>query len=255
MQHKEGYVKHNIANGIATVEFYHPASNSLPAAILKDLAKTINDIGIDDRVKVIVLRSGGSSVFCSGASFDELMAIENEAQGKEFFSGFANVINTMRHCHKLIIVRIQGKAVGGGVGLISAADYSFATDNASVKLSELAIGIGPFVVGPAVARKIGNSAFSQLALDATSWRSADWAKRTGLYCEVHSTLGELDDAVGKLAEKLANSNPAAMAELKKIFWKGSEEWDTLLPMRATISGKLVLSDFTRNAISKFKKKD
>lgn len=255
MQHKEGHVTHSLDHGIATIEFFHPSSNSLPAAILNDLAKTINDIGIDDRVKVIVLKSGGDKVFCSGASFDELLAIQTEAEGTKFFSGFANVINAMRRCHKLIIARVQGKAVGGGVGLIAAADYVFAMDTASIKLSELAVGIGPFVVGPAVARKIGNSAFSQLAIDATEWRSAEWAKRTGLYAEVHSTTLGLDDSVAKLADKLAHSNPAAMSELKKIFWKGSEEWDTLLPARAAVSGKLVLSDFTRNAISKFKKKD
>lgn len=255
MQHKEGHVSYTLDHGIATIEFYHPASNSLPAAILTDLAKTINDIGIDDRVKVIVLKSGGDKVFCSGASFDELIAIQTETEGTQFFSGFAHVINAMRRCHKLIIARVQGKAVGGGVGLIAAADYVFAMDTASIKLSELAVGIGPFVVGPAVARKIGNSAFSQLAIDATEWRSAEWAKRTGLYAEVHATTLSLDDSVAKLADKLAHSNPDAMAELKKIFWKGSEEWDTLLTARAAISGKLVLSDFTRNAISKFKKKD
>lgn len=255
MQHKEGYVSHSIEHGIATIEFFHPSSNSLPAAILNDLAKTINDIGIDDRVKVIILKSEGEKVFCSGASFDELIAISNEAEGKAFFSGFANVINAMRRCHKFIIARVQGKAVGGGVGLVSAADYAIATDNAAVKLSELAVGIGPFVVGPAVERKVGPSAFSQLAIDATEWRSAEWAKRNRLYAEVYNTIQEVDDAVARLANKLAHSNPEAMAELKKVFWKGTENWDTLLTERAAVSGKLVLSDFTRNAINAFKKKD
>ena len=255
MQHKDGHVSHSIEHGIATIEFYHPASNSLPAAILNDLAKTINDIGIDDRVKVIILKSEGEKVFCSGASFDELIAISNEAEGKAFFSGFANVINAMRRCHKFIIARVQGKAVGGGVGLVSAADYAIATDNAAVKLSELAVGIGPFVVGPAVERKVGPSAFSQLAIDATEWRSAEWAKRNRLYAEVYNTIQEVDDAVARLANKLAHSNPEAMAELKKVFWKGTENWDTLLNERAAVSGKLVLSEFTRNAINSFKKKD
>jgi methylglutaconyl-CoA hydratase len=255
MQHKDGYVSHSIEHGIATIEFYHPASNSLPAAILNDLAKTINDIGIDDRVKVIILKSEGEKVFCSGASFDELIAINNEAEGKAFFSGFAHVINAMRRCHKFIIARVQGKAVGGGVGLVSAADYAIATDNAAVKLSELAVGIGPFVVGPAVERKVGPSAFSQLAIDATEWRSAEWAKRNRLYAEVYNTIQEVDDAVARLANKLAHSNPEAMAELKKVFWKGTENWDTLLNERAAVSGKLVLSEFTRNAIHSFKKKD
>ncbi|MDI9320827.1 MAG: enoyl-CoA hydratase/isomerase family protein [Phycisphaerales bacterium] len=255
MQHKEGYVTYTLDHGIAIIEFFHPASNSLPTAILNDLAKTVNDIGIDDRIKVIVLRSGGDKVFCSGASFDELMAISNEKDGTAFFSGFANVINAMRRCHKLIIARVQGKAVGGGVGLIAAADYAIACDAAAIKLSELAVGIGPFVVGPAVEKKVGPSAFSQLAIDATEWRSAEWGKRNRLYAEVHTTIHEVDDAVARLADKLAHSNPEAMSELKKIFWKGTEDWDKLLMERAAISGRLVLSNFTRNAIESFKKKN
>lgn len=254
MRHSEGYVNHEIEHGIATIEFFHPASNSLPSAILTDLAKNINDIGIDSRVKVIILRSAGEGAFCAGASFDELMSITTEAEGKKFFSGFAHVINAMRKCHKLIIGRVQGKAVGGGVGIIAATDYAIATESASVKLSELAVGIGPFVVGPAVERKIGVSGLSQLAIDATEWRSAEWGKRHGLYAEMYKTILGVDDAVATLAEKLAHSSPAAMAQLKKVFWQGTENWDTLLSERAAISGHLVLSDFTKNAINKFKSK-
>lgn len=254
MQHTDGYVRSEIDHGIATIEFFHPSSNSLPAAILNDLAHTINDIGIDNRVKVIVLRSAGERAFCAGASFDELIAIKTEAEGKQFFSGFANVINAMRKCHKFIIGRVQGKAVGGGVGVIAATDYAIAVDTAAVKLSELAVGIGPFVVGPAVERKIGVSGFSQLAIDATEWRSAEWAKKHGLYSETHANIFAVDDAVKNLAERLAHSNPEAMAQLKKAFWHGTENWDTLLAERAAVSGRLVLSDFTRNAINKFKTK-
>jgi len=255
MQHAEGgYVRHDIDHGIATIEFFHPSSNSLPGAILKDLARTINDLGIDATIKVIVLRSGGDKAFCAGASFDELTAIQTEAEGQEFFSGFAHVINAMRKCHKFIIGRVQGKAVGGGVGIIAATDYAIAKDDAAVKLSELAVGIGPFVVGPAVERKIGLSAFSQLAIDATEWRSAEWAKKNGLYAELHHSHDEVDDAVKSLADKLAHSNPEAIAQLKKVFWHGTEHWDSLLAERAAISGRLVLSDFTRNAIQSFKSK-
>lgn len=254
MQHAEGYVRSEIDHGIATIEFFHPSSNALPAVILEDLAKTINDIGIDDRVKVIILRSAGDKAFCAGASFDELVAISNDAEGKKFFNGFAHVINAMRKCHKLIIGRVHGKAVGGGVGLIAATDYAIATDSAAVKLSELAVGIGPFVVGPAVERKVGLSCFSQLAIDATEWRSAEWGKKHGLYAELHSNVEELDDAVKSLADRLAHSSPEAMWELKKVFWQGTDHWDTLLSERAAISGRLVLSSFTKNAISAFKAK-
>jgi methylglutaconyl-CoA hydratase len=226
----------------------------LPGAILNDLAKTINDIGIDERVKVIVLKSVGEKAFCAGASFDELVSIETKAQGLEFFSGFAKVINAMRKCHKFIIGRIHGKAVGGGVGIAAAVDYAIAVEEASVKLSELAIGIGPFVVGPAVERKMGLSSFSQLAIDATEWRSAEWAKKHGLYAEVHSSQSEMDDAIQSLAERLAQSSPQAMWELKKILWRDTETWETLLMERAAISGTLVLSDYTRNAIHKIKAK-
>jgi methylglutaconyl-CoA hydratase len=255
MQHSEGYVHSKIENGIGKIEFYHPSSNALPAAILADLAHTINDIGTDERAKVIVLKSGGQKAFCAGASFDELLEINDEVAGKQFFNGFALVINAMRKCHKFIIVKVQGKAVGGGVGLIAAADYAIALESASIKLSELAVGIGPFVVGPAVERKIGVAGFSQLAIDATEWRSADWARKHGLYSEIYSDMAGVDEAVFQLAGKLAHSNPEAMTQLKKIFWKGTEGWDELLSQRAVVSGKLVLSEFTRNAIHSFKKKN
>ena len=255
MQHKDGgYVRHELDHGIATIEFFHPSSNALPAALLTDLAKTINDVGADANVRVLVLRSAGDKAFCAGASFDELTAINSKEEGLKFFSGFAHVINAMRKCHKLIIGRVQGKAVGGGVGLIAATDYAIAMNDAAVKLSELAVGIGPFVVGPAVQRKMGASAFSQLAIDATGWRSAEWAKRHDLYSELHSTISDVDDAVHALADRLAHSSTEAMWEIKKIFWKGTENWDELLIERAAISGRLVLSDFTRAAIEKFKSK-
>ena len=253
-EHKDGYVTTELDHGIATVEFYHPASNSLPAKILFDLAKTIDKVGQDERVKVIVLRSAGSGAFCAGASFDELIAILNEKEGKKFFLGFASVINAIRKAHKFVIGRVQGKTVGGGVGLASACDYTIASDSAAIKLSELAIGIGPFVVGPAVERKLGTSCFSQLAIDATEWRNAEWAKKHGLYSEIYKTIAEVDDAVNNLADRLAHSNPEAMALLKKVFWQGTEHWDSLLDDRAALSGKLVLSTFTRNAIEKKKKK-
>ncbi|MFZ4753339.1 MAG: enoyl-CoA hydratase/isomerase family protein [Chitinophagaceae bacterium] len=249
-----GYVQTDLDHGIATIEFYHPSSNALPAQILGDLAKAIDKAGQDERVKVIVLRSAGKGAFCAGASFDELIAIQDEKQGLAFFSGFALVINAIRKAHKFVIGRVQGKAVGGGVGLASACDYTLATEGAAIKLSELAIGIGPFVVGPAVERKLGTSCFAQLAIDATEWRSAEWAKKHGLYAEMYKTTEELDDAVNRLADKLAHSNPEAMAMLKKVFWQGTDHWDKLLPERAAMSGKLVLSQFTRDAIEKFKKK-
>jgi methylglutaconyl-CoA hydratase len=250
----QGYVNTELDHGIATIEFFHPASNSLPAKILNDLAKAIEKAGQDERIKVIILRSAGTGAFCAGASFDELVAIQNEADGKKFFMGFANVINSIRKAHKFVIGRIHGKAVGGGVGLAAACDYSIAVESASVKLSELAVGIGPFVVGPAVERKLGTSCFAQLAIDATEWRSAEWAKKHSLYSELYKNTEELDDAVNHLADKLAHSNPEAMAMLKKVFWSGTEHWGSLLEDRAAMSGKLVLSSFTRNAIDKFLKK-
>lgn len=240
--------------GGAHIEFGHPLSNSLPGKILRKLAETITQAGKDDAVKVIVLRSEGSKAFCAGASFDELISIQDLQTGHVFFSGFAEVINACRKCPKLIIGRVQGKAVGGGVGLASAVDYCFATKNADIKLSELAVGIGPFVVGPAVERKMGLSAMSQLAINATAWKSAEWAKNFGLYAEVFDSEDEMDDEILRFSKILANSSPEAMKELKTIFWQGTEDWDELLKTRAGISGKLVLSDFTINAINSFKNK-
>lgn len=250
----DGYVQSTTHHGVVTIEFFHPQSNSLPGKILDELARSIHRAGMDPECKVIVLRSAGEKAFCAGASFDELVAINTTAQGLEFFSGFAKVINAMRTAPQLIIGRIHGKCVGGGVGLAASVDYAIAVEGADVKLSELAVGIGPFVVGPAVERKIGTSAFSQLAIDASMWRNADWARRKGLYAELHPNLNDMDESVHRLAHTLVHSNPDAMAEMKKIFWKGTDHWDDLLMERAAISGRLVLSEFTKEAIAKFKKK-
>jgi methylglutaconyl-CoA hydratase len=252
---EQGSVKTAInEQGIAHVEFFHPLSNSMPGKLLGELAQEIRSLGTNDSVKVIVLRSAGDRTFCGGASFDELVSIEDFETGKRFFSGFANVINACRTCPKLIIGRIQGKAVGGGVGLASATDYCFATKFADVKLSELAVGIGPFVVGPAVERKMGTSAMSQLAINATEFKSAHWAREKGLYTDVFDSIQDMDAAIDALSNRLAASNPDAMRMLKEIFWRGTENWDTLLIQRAEMSGKLVLSDFTKNAIAAFKAK-
>ena len=249
-----GNVKVTIYNEIAEIEFQHPQSNSLPGNILQKLAEKITELGGNKHVKLLLLKSAGDRVFCSGASFDELISIDNLETGKKFFSGFAKVINAARKCPKIILGRVQGKAVGGGVGMAAAVDYCMATKFAAVKLSELTVGIGPFVVGPAVERKIGKAAMSQLAINATEWKSANWAKEKGLYTEVYDSIDEMDEAIEKLTRNLLLSNPEAMSILKTVLWKGTENWDELLDKRAAISGKLVLSEFTRKAINKFKKK-
>ncbi|HYC40492.1 MAG TPA: enoyl-CoA hydratase/isomerase family protein [Chitinophagaceae bacterium] len=247
-----GYVRSETHKGVTTIEFYHPQSNSLPSGILHELAVAITHAGDDPNTIVIVLRSAGERAFCAGASFEELAAIRDEAAGLKFFAGFALVINAMRSCPKFLIGRIHGKCVGGGVGLAAAVDYAIACEAAEIRLSELALGIGPFVVGPAVERKIGVSAFSQLAIDATLWRNADWAKRKGLFAEVHAGVEGMDEAISRLTGTLSHHSPDAMAEMKKIFWKGTEHWETLLMERARISGRLVLTEFTKKAIEKFK---
>ncbi|HEX6981255.1 MAG TPA: enoyl-CoA hydratase/isomerase family protein [Balneolaceae bacterium] len=251
---KDGSVTVDIENNIGTIEFYHPKGNSLPGELLRKLADTITEVGDNDEVNVVVLKSRGEGAFCAGASFDELIAIKDYEEGKHFFMGFALVLNAMRKCPKLIIVRIQGKTVGGGVGLASAGDYTIAHKSASVKLSELALGIGPFVVGPAVRRKIGASAFSTLSTDASTWHDVEWAREKGLFSKLCETHEELDDEVDQLSQRLSNYSPEAMKELKRVFWKDTNDWGSLLEQRAEISGRLVLSDFTKNFIEEFKKK-
>lgn len=253
-QNNNGYVNASTSNGITTIEFFHPQSNSLPGVILNKLADCIKEAASNKATNVIVIRSGGNKSFCAGASFDELIQISNETEGLRFFSGFAKVINAIRTSPKFVIGRIQGKCVGGGVGLAAACDYALALDTADIKLSELAVGIGPFVVGPAVERKMGTSAFTALSIDATSWRNSSWAYGNGLFAELHPSIEKLDEAVEKLATTLSLSSPDAMMELKKICWKGTENWDELLMERAAISGRLILSDFSKKAIEAFKKK-
>jgi methylglutaconyl-CoA hydratase len=250
---ENGSLYTSINKKIATVEFGHPASNSFPSVLLERLEKEIDKLAGNESVNVIILKSEGEKAFCAGASFDELMAIEDMQQGKVFFSGFANVINAMRKCKKLIVGRIQGKTVGGGVGLAAACDYALATEAAAIKLSELSIGIGPFVIAPAVKRKMGVAALAELTLAATDWKNAYWAKENGLYARVFDSIKELDREVEIFTEKLASYNPQALYEMKKVLWEGTDSWDSLLQERAAISGELVLSDFSRKALNKFKK--
>ncbi len=252
MNTEQSYVKKNTQNGIATVEFYTPHHNSLPGPILAELAETITALGEDESVKVIILKSGGNRTFCAGANFQELISIENKEQGEQFFMGFAHVINAMRKCPKFIIGRVQGKAVGGGVGLAASTDYCLATKFAAIKLSELNLGIGPFTVGPAVQRKIGVSAFAQMSINCNGFYDPDWAKEKGFYADVLETAEDLDKAVQELAEELTTFNPDAMAEMKKIYWEGTENWDDLLHERALISGRLVLSEFTKEKLEKYR---
>ncbi|MES2812891.1 MAG: enoyl-CoA hydratase/isomerase family protein [Bacteroidota bacterium] len=253
MSTSNGTIETVIENKVATITFSHPASNSFPSNQLKDLTNQLNVLSDDATVSVIVLKSAGEGAFCAGASFDELLSITSLEEGKLFFSGFANVINAMRTCKKIIVGRVQGKAVGGGVGLAAACDYVLATDYASIKLSELAIGIGPFVIEPAVSRKIGKTAMSVLTIAAHEWKNADWALENGLYFDIYPSTKDMDSALEAFALKLTEYNPEALFELKKVLWEGTDHWGELLYERAAISGKLVLSDFTKNALNQFKK--
>lgn len=252
-QNVSGSVLISIENKIATLEFGHPASNSFPKKLLDRFANEIDKLSANPEVSILLIKSQGSGVFCAGASFDELLAVSSKSEGTEFFSGFANLINAMRKCPKLIVGRIQGKAIGGGVGIAAACDYVLATKQASIKLSELAIGIGPFVIEPAVSRKIGKTALAEMTLAAHEWKTADWAKDKGLFVNTFETTEELDVALVDFCSQLASYNPEALIEMKKVLWEGTDHWETLLMERAAISGRLVLSDFTKNALKQFKK--
>lgn len=247
-----GSIFTHIDHYVATVTFSHPKSNSFPGELLQKLVDTFDRLSSDDNVKLIILQSEGTKAFCAGASFDELLAVNDEISGKTFFSGFANLINSMRKCSKLIIGRIHGKAVGGGVGIAAACDYCFATEASDIKLSELSIGIGPFVIAPALERKMGISALSDLSLNAKSWKTAYWAEKKGLFNTVYENTRDLDNGIDILTHQLSQYNPEALIEMKKIFWEGTEHWDELLIKRAEISGKLVLSDFTKDALAKLR---
>ena len=252
IQDSNGFLLTTIENKIATLEFGHPASNSFPSDLLNRLTNELNTLSTNSEVSVIILKSSGSGAFCAGASFDELLAVSNQEEATKFFSGFANVLNAMRNCSKIIMGRIHGKAVGGGVGIVAACDYALATTESAIKLSELAIGIGPFVIEPAVTRKIGKTAMAEMTLE-TEWKSATWANQIGLYAKVFETTTELDAEIMAFANKLASYNPNSLVEMKKVFWEGTENWNTLLYERAEISGKLVLSDFSKKALNQLKK--
>lgn len=248
-----GAVSSSVKEKVATIIFSHPKSNSLPTKLLKSLTEEFQNASSNKHVSVVVLKSEGATTFCGGALFDELQKLKDFKHGKDFFMGFASLINAMRKCQKFIITRAQGKAVGGGVGIIAASDYVFATNTAHIKLSELALGIGPFVIGPAVERKIGKAAFTSLALDA-DWHDAFWAKNAGLFTKVFASVSEIDEEINNLTERLVKFNIEAMMEVKKMFWEGAENWDELLEKRAEISGRLILSEYSKNCLKNFSSK-
>jgi methylglutaconyl-CoA hydratase len=249
-----GIVKLETKNKIATITFYHPKSNSLPSQLLQKMIDIFNQLSDDPSINVIILQSEGEKTFCAGAFFDELIEIDNFEDGKKFFMNFANLINAIRKCKKIVVGRIQGKVVGGGVGLVSVCDYTLASKNASLKLSELALGLGPFVVGPPIERKIGKEAFVEMSLDC-EWRSADWAKDNGFYHNVFESIEELDLEINKFTANLSERSSEALTSLKKVFWEGTDHWDKLLEERAENSGRLVLSDYTKNFIAEFKNRN
>ncbi len=243
----------NIQNNVATVEFGHPASNSFVTELLQRLTNSLNEISQNKDVSLIILRSEGDGPFCAGASFNELMAVSNQEEGTQFFSGFAHVINAMRQCSQPIIGRVQGKAVGGGVGLIAACDYVFASVDAAVRLSELTIGIAPLVIAPAVERKIGVAGLAEMSLAPTEWKNAYWAKEKGLFSKVYDTSKEMDKEIEYFTSQLGRYNSEALRELKKVLWQGTDNWNQLLTDRAIITGKLALSPHTKKALEAFKK--
>lgn len=242
-----------IEKNVTVITFGHPSGNSFPSEQLDRLTQELKELQYKDEVSIILLQSEGTGAFCAGASFDELLAVSNLIEGTRFFSGFANVVNAIRKSGKIVIGRIHGKAVGGGVGLAAACDYAFATKESAVKLSEIAIGIGPFVIEPAVSRKIGKTAMAELALNPTQWKSAEWAFQKGLYAQIFNSIEDMDNALNQFVDELSSYNPEALSDFRKILWEGTENWDNLLYERAAVSGKLVLSDFTKNALNKFKK--
>lgn len=244
-----GTLKTEIADGVGTIIFGHPKSNSLPGSLLRGIAAEIEKLGSDPNVKVLLLKSVGDKAFCAGASFDEFKAINTVEQGREFFMGFGAITLAIRKCPKLVVARVQGKVVGGGVGVVAAADYALATKAASIRLSELAIGIGPFIIGPAVERKIGKAAFSIAAIDA-DWYDAEWGLAHGLFAKLYDSIEDLDNGVSAFTKKLASYNPVAMSKLKSVLWEGTESWDKLLPTRAGFTAELVISDFVRETLAK-----
>ncbi len=252
---ESGFVKTDInADGLAVITFGHPTHNSLPSELLDQLSKQIHSAGNDPDTRLIVLQSAGEGTFCAGASFDELLAITDEEMGVKFFSGFADVINAIRISPKLVVCRAQGKAVGGGVGLIAACDYCFATENSAIKLSEVSINIGPFVIAPALERKIGVSAFTQLSLNPTHFFEARWALQRGLVQSVQPSIAEMDLAIQQFCEPLLTKNPEALTALKQTLWQGTTHWSELLYKQASISGRLALRPETRRLLLERKRK-
>ncbi|PUB28160.1 methylglutaconyl-CoA hydratase [Elizabethkingia sp. YR214] len=247
------FVISEIKNNIAEITFGTPKSNSLPGAILEKLAQTILEEGVKKEVKAILIKSAGEKAFCAGASFDELLAIDELEVSKKFFGGFAKVLNAMRNCGKIVVVRVQGKTTGGGVGITCGADYCFATKDATLALTEINLGIGPFVIGPYVERKIGKSQFSAMAIDA-EFRSAEWAEQHNIYHSVSENIAEMDTKLDDFLQKLSTRSDEALALIKKVSWDGTDYFNILMPDRIHMSASLILEDSAKKNIEAIKER-
>lgn len=247
------FVISEIKNNIAEITFGTPKSNSLPGAILEKLAQTILEEGVKKEVKAILIKSAGEKAFCAGASFDELLAIDELETSKKFFGGFAKVLNAMRNCGKIVVVRVQGKTTGGGVGIACGADYCFATKDAALALTEINLGIGPFVIGPYVERKIGKSQFSAMAIDA-EFRSAEWAEEHNIYHSVSENIAEMDIKLDDFLQKLSTRSDDALALIKKVSWEGTDYFNMLMPDRIHMSASLILEDSAKKNIEAIKER-
>lgn len=244
-------VQLNITHNIATISFYSIKSNSFTSIMLHELSQLLDEVSKNETINVVILKSEGEKTFCAGASFDELLQVENEEDASLFFSGFAKVILAMKNCKIPIITRVQGNAVGGGVGIIAASDYAFSLNNCKVKLSELSLGFGPFVIEPAVSRKIGIIAMQNISYNPVEWKNIQWARENNLFQETFETIELMDEKIEIFVNQLSNYSRDALVELKKVFWNNTEHWDKLLYERAAISGKLALSSYTKVKLKEF----
>lgn len=243
-----GTVVYTASPPLAHIEFYHPKGNSLPSRILEELTLAFRRASEEPDLRVITLQSRGDGAFCGGANLDELRAIRDFESGKAYFMRIAELLTAMRDTPGCIIAKVQGPAVGGGVGLIAASDFVCAGQDAPVRLSEVSLGIGPFVIGPAVIRKIGLSAFSTLSLDAGTWYDAHWARSFGLYNRVVESHVELDRVAEQLAGDLAASGPSAVTTLKRELWRGENDWPARLEESAEQSAKLLMTEHTQRLL-------
>jgi methylglutaconyl-CoA hydratase len=204
-------------DGVVTVTLDRPdVRNALSAGLITELTRCMREIAGREDVRAVILTGEGDS-FCAGADIGYMRqtASFSYEENLEDAGRLAALFESIAECPKPVVARIKGAAIGGGVGLVAAADVSVAEEGTIFAFSEVRLGISPATIAPFVLRKIGHSHARSLFLTGERF-GAERAREIGLVHEV-APEGELDEVVQKKIGQITSGGPESLASTKRLL--------------------------------------